>query len=252
MPEPSSFTPCGARLKRRAPGTHPYCRRPPVSGRTRCRAHGGASTGPKTPLSPEARARVTAAMVKGRAAWLSRLKAAREHGSITGKLSKGGRPKKSAPPSPFKLPPDAPAIARRAMRALAAADAKLAPLPLYPPGHARAGAPIAADDPAFALLPEPVLIAANLRLALMASHRILGEGCAKLATLDALPDGTPAKDPAQRLKLLRIVQNESHAAVKLALRVAPEALRPKRNATRMLDLVMRLRAGISPAAPHAD
>ena len=87
------------------------------------------------------------------------------------------------------------------------------------------------------------MVSANLRLALFASHRILTDGCAKIAELDALPDGDPAKDSAQRLKILRIVQNESHAAVKLALRVAPEALRPKRSTSKLVELVTRLKSG---------
>jgi hypothetical protein len=49
-----------------------YCRNWAVRGRTRCKFHGGMSTGPKT---PEGKARVVAAMVEGRRRWLAQLKA---------------------------------------------------------------------------------------------------------------------------------------------------------------------------------
>ncbi|MDB3929681.1 hypothetical protein N9413_10870, partial [Paracoccaceae bacterium] len=44
---------CGARTRR---GT--ACQKPPLNGKTRCRLHGGLSTGPKT---PEGKARIAAA-----------------------------------------------------------------------------------------------------------------------------------------------------------------------------------------------
>ena len=43
------------------------CKRPPVAGSTRCRLHGGCSTGPKT---PEGKARSNAAATMGRARWV--------------------------------------------------------------------------------------------------------------------------------------------------------------------------------------
>jgi len=49
-----------------------YCRNWAVPGRSRCRFHGGMSTGPKT---PEGKARVVAAMVGGRHRWVERMKA---------------------------------------------------------------------------------------------------------------------------------------------------------------------------------
>jgi hypothetical protein len=49
-----------------------YCRNWAVRGRTRCKFHGGLSTGPKT---PEGKARVVAAMVEGRRRWVERMKA---------------------------------------------------------------------------------------------------------------------------------------------------------------------------------
>jgi hypothetical protein len=58
-----------------------YCKNWAVRGRTRCKFHGGMSTGPKT---PEGKARVVAAMVEGRRRWLARLKA-------EGKPFPGGR-----------------------------------------------------------------------------------------------------------------------------------------------------------------
>jgi hypothetical protein len=47
---------CGARTRR---GT--ACQKPPLNGKTRCRLHGGLSTGPKT---PEGKARIVAAHFK--------------------------------------------------------------------------------------------------------------------------------------------------------------------------------------------
>src|SRR3984893_6731956 len=58
-----------------------YCHNWAVQGKTRCKFHGGMSTGPKT---PEGMARVVAAMVAGRRRWIERLKA-------EGKKIPGGR-----------------------------------------------------------------------------------------------------------------------------------------------------------------
>ena len=46
------------------------CKNSPVAGRTRCRFHGGASTGA---ITPEGKARSIAAMVEGRRQWLERM-----------------------------------------------------------------------------------------------------------------------------------------------------------------------------------
>jgi hypothetical protein len=58
-----------------------YCRNWPVPGKTRCRFHGGLSTGPTT---PEGKERAVAAMVQGRRRWVERMKA-------EGKKFPGGR-----------------------------------------------------------------------------------------------------------------------------------------------------------------
>jgi hypothetical protein len=52
---------------------NPYCRNWPVPGKTRCRFHGGLSTGPRT---SGGKARAVAAMVEGRRRWVERMKAA--------------------------------------------------------------------------------------------------------------------------------------------------------------------------------
>ena len=56
-----------------------WCRNWPVSGRKRCRLHGGFSTGPR---SPEGKARTVAAMVDGRRRLLEKLKGRREAGAL--------------------------------------------------------------------------------------------------------------------------------------------------------------------------
>lgn len=48
------------------------CKNPPIEGRTRCRFHGGMSTGAKT---PEGKTRSIAAMVEGRRQWIEALQA---------------------------------------------------------------------------------------------------------------------------------------------------------------------------------
>jgi hypothetical protein len=58
-----------------------YCRNWPVPGKTRCRFHGGLSTGPRT---SEGKARAVSAMVEGRRRWVARMKA-------EGKKFPGGR-----------------------------------------------------------------------------------------------------------------------------------------------------------------
>jgi len=70
------FRRCGARIKRpwrnMPNGTikhrHPFCRLRPMPGKTRCRYHGGLSTGPKTHEGK-------VACVEGRRRWLAQLKA---------------------------------------------------------------------------------------------------------------------------------------------------------------------------------
>ena len=81
---------CGARLKQNIE-VHPEtgrirskggrCRAWAMKGKTRCRMHGGMSTGPKT---DEGMARTVAAAVEGRRRWVERLKA-------EGKKVPGGR-----------------------------------------------------------------------------------------------------------------------------------------------------------------
>jgi hypothetical protein len=86
---PRSRRRCGARTKnffKRMPdgsvrSRSPFCQAWAMKGKARCRLHGGASTGPK---SPEGKARVAAAMHEGRRQWIARLKA-------QGKKIPGGR-----------------------------------------------------------------------------------------------------------------------------------------------------------------
>jgi hypothetical protein len=66
---------CGAKLHRKLAA----CRRWPVLGRTRCRLHGGMSTGART---PEGKARVLAALIEGRQRWLEEMRAKKKAGLI--------------------------------------------------------------------------------------------------------------------------------------------------------------------------
>jgi hypothetical protein len=70
-----------------------YCRNWAIEGRTRCKFHGGMSTGPKT---PEGKARVVAAMMEGRRRWVERLKA--EGKRVPGGRKPGSRVAKPLPP----------------------------------------------------------------------------------------------------------------------------------------------------------
>ena len=90
---------CGARAKHkkaraagRFRGLSPFCRRWAVPGKTRCRLHGGLSTGPKT---PEGKARTLAAMLEGRRRRIAEL--ALEGKKINGGHN-GGRPRKDGQP----------------------------------------------------------------------------------------------------------------------------------------------------------
>jgi hypothetical protein len=67
---------CGAKLH----GKLAACRRWPVPGRTRCRLHGGMSTGART---PEGKARVLAALIDGRRRWLEEMREKKKAGLIT-------------------------------------------------------------------------------------------------------------------------------------------------------------------------
>jgi hypothetical protein len=64
---PFTIMPSGA-VKHRSP----FCRNRPVKGGTRCKFHGGKSTGPRT---DEGMARTVAAMVEGRRRYVERMKA---------------------------------------------------------------------------------------------------------------------------------------------------------------------------------
>ena len=66
---------CGAKLHRKLAA----CRRWPVPGRTRCRLHGGMSTGART---PEGKARVLAALIEGRQRWMEEMRRAKKAGLI--------------------------------------------------------------------------------------------------------------------------------------------------------------------------
>jgi hypothetical protein len=77
---------CGAWVRHR----HGFCRKWPVPGKTRCRFHGGCSTGA---LTDEGKARSLAAMHDGWQRWLEKTRAAKALGEI--KRFPGGR--KSGP-----------------------------------------------------------------------------------------------------------------------------------------------------------
>ena|SRR6516162_3485336 len=66
---------CGAKLH----GKLAVCRRWPVPGRTRCRLHGGMSTGARTPAG---KARVLAALIEGRRRWLEGMREKKKAGLI--------------------------------------------------------------------------------------------------------------------------------------------------------------------------
>jgi hypothetical protein len=66
---------CGAKLHNKLAA----CRRWLVPGRTRCRLHGGLSTGART---PEGKARVRAALIDGRQRWLEEMRAKKKAGLI--------------------------------------------------------------------------------------------------------------------------------------------------------------------------
>ena len=66
---------CGARTRHR----HGFCKKWPVPGKTRCRFHGGLSTGA---LTAEGKARWLAAMHDGWRRWLEKTRAAKALGEI--------------------------------------------------------------------------------------------------------------------------------------------------------------------------
>src|SRR6516164_10582840 len=75
---------CGAKLH----GKLAACRRWPVPGRTRCKLHGGLSTGART---PKGKARVLAALIEGRQRWLEEMRAKKKAGLIA-RFPGGRRP----------------------------------------------------------------------------------------------------------------------------------------------------------------
>jgi hypothetical protein len=66
---------CGARTRHR----HGFCKKWPVPGKTRCRFHGGLSTGP---LTDEGKEKSLAAMREGWQRWLEKTRAAKALGEI--------------------------------------------------------------------------------------------------------------------------------------------------------------------------
>ncbi len=79
---------CGAR-RRHGRG---ICQSHPLKGHWRCKHHGGRSTGART---PEGQARVTAAMVAGRAKWVERMRRAKAAGLVE-RFPGGRRPGRKA------------------------------------------------------------------------------------------------------------------------------------------------------------
>ena len=82
------------------------CRNWPVPGRTRCRLHGGLSTGPKT---PEGMARSVAAKQAGRMRRIAEL-------ALEGKKIRTGRPTKQGPLAKERKAPAAEAFKHRRVR----------------------------------------------------------------------------------------------------------------------------------------
>jgi hypothetical protein len=72
MPAAKKITRTHWRCRARRKSGLGFCRLRPVPGKSRCRFHGGLSTGPKT---QEGKAVVVAAMVEGRKRWIERMKA---------------------------------------------------------------------------------------------------------------------------------------------------------------------------------
>ena len=66
---------CGARVRHR----HGFCRKWPVPGKTRCRLHGGCSTGA---ITEDGKARSLAAMRAGRQRWHEEMRAKKAAGEI--------------------------------------------------------------------------------------------------------------------------------------------------------------------------
>lgn len=110
---------CGARLS----GDRGRCRAVAIAGRSRCRWHGGRSTGPKTPLG---KAIVVASMQAGRERWLAQMRALKAAGNIV-KIPGGRRPK---PPPPTRAAQDD--VIERA-RAVAPIDRGEVPVEPVPP-----------------------------------------------------------------------------------------------------------------------
>ena len=80
---------CGAGLS----GNRGRCRAIAITGKLRCRWHGGRSTGPRT---PEGLARSVGAMVAGRMRWVQRMREAKRMGLV--EKFPGGRKSKTSPP----------------------------------------------------------------------------------------------------------------------------------------------------------
>src|SRR5260221_7817217 len=106
---------CGAR-RRHGRG---ICQSHPLKGHWRCRFHGGASTGART---QEGQARVTAAMVAGRARWVERMRRAKAQGLIA-RFPGGRRPGRK---------PRAKSGSRLVDRALRQVEHQLEELPAMP------------------------------------------------------------------------------------------------------------------------
>jgi hypothetical protein len=172
---------CGAR---RCHGRG-ICQSPPLKGRWRCKFHGGASTGART---PEGQARVTAAMVAGRARWVERMRRAIAEGWI--EKFPGGRRKGRKP--------RAKTGDRLVNKALRQVDERIEELP-----------PVS-DKPFAELTPHEQMIA-NMKTALARFNEIL-----------QIPL-TP-QDP----RMVRNVRDAAQFLVALVMKVDPEALRPQK------------------------
>lgn len=226
MPKRAPFTPCGARLKRRAPGAHPYCKNAPLVGSNRCRLHGGASTGPRTQPSPEAQQRRTAAMVAGRKAWVAKIQKLKADGEIErfpGGRRKGFSPRPSATGD------------RRTDRLLARADRAYRALTTADAAPADAAAPSAAPPASLA-----VKLDAAARTGIERLHAIL------LLPVTVSAQDRPTAPPVVDPRRLRAVQAAACEIVALATRVQTESLRTAHATVKAAELVLRLKSGASP------
>ena len=220
---------CNARLSK----GRGYCRAQPVKGKLRCKFHGGAATGPRT---PEGKARTVEAMAAGRARWLAQMRELKARGVIA-KIPGGRRPSSQPRKTGDKIVDTARTVLaeRRAeLMAETAADDLL-----------EIGQANLAEEKETAL---PVPVEWDR---MPPTAKLLTLTVKSLDTINSILDRPDEADatPALKLKLLSIKKDAALSVLATQVKVDENQLRARRSGDRLARLLEEIRKASKQESP---